>query len=412
MCNVPALNAASIKAGSTCKKAGASAVSSGYLFLCKKQGNKLLWEKVKKVQSSAAQKPASETSKSPSPMASASPSKTPQAAASNTPSSSPTPSPTKPAWLVDSWSISHTARNFPEFSSGKKLLSPNFDPELAENLIQYEKLASTFWSAQNFEVTNAVSQVFLTEKDKTWFDEKVAIKAPVVDSFFAVSNPKNYFNGTVIIGKIPASAYFIIYFVGSEYVKSNPTQWNWRLATMATHEYQHLVQYHFTLTTSGINLQAELPCWFNEGMTSRYEDAFYLQSFESKRLLLSLQDQITTEEWLIRNRTSRIRSFIASIDNEYKVESRTKWNLDDWFEFVQKNYRQDSPGCMQLRYGYTFGHILFEKLHLDYGTQKVLELLANVKSERSFKTAFQKTFGISEIDWLKGVGLPYFKGEI
>jgi len=291
-------------------------------------------------------------------------------------------------------------------------VSPNFNVGLADQLLQYQNLSSTYWKAQNFETSNPIYQVFLTEKDKSWFDEKIGIKAPVVNSFFEVSNPKNSFNGTVIIGKIPAQHYYIIYFVGSDYVESNSSNWKWKLATMATHEYQHLVQFHFTLTTPGINLLAELPCWFNEGMASKYEDALYLQGPNSSRLVSSLQDSISTEKWILENRDFRLRVLFNSIDSQLKVNSRVNWRLNEWAEFIESNYRIDSAGCSQHRYGYTLGNLLFEKLQIDFGSTKILDLLAQLKLEKSWTSAFQKIIGVSDLDWLKQTGIPYFIKEI
>jgi hypothetical protein len=181
---------------------------------------------------------------------------------------------------------------------------------------------------------------------------------------------------------------------------------------MATHEYQHLVQFHFTLTTPGINLLAELPCWFNEGMASKYEDALYLQGPNSSRLVSSLQDSISTEKWILENRDFRLRVLFNSIDSQLKVNSRVNWRLNEWAEFIESNYRIDSAGCSQHRYGYTLGNLLFEKLQIDFGSTKILDLLAQLKLEKSWTSAFQKIIGVSDLDWLKQTGIPYFIKEI
>lgn len=382
------VGAIEIKAGATCSKVGLSKSFKGMRFTCVKSGKKLIWSKGQKISNSAA--PSSNSK----------------------PTASPSPKSVQPDWLQDAYKISKVSRTAPEFVVNKRLVSPNFDPKLIESLTQYQNLASTYWKAQGFEASDSVTQVFLTEKDRSWFDEKVGIEARVVNTFFEANNPSNYFNGTVIIGKIPASSYFIIYFVGSQYVASNFSQWKWRLATMATHEYQHLVQFHYTLTTPGINLQAELPCWFNEGMTSKFESAFYLQDVTEGRVLSALQEGISTENWAINDRISRIQYIVALIDKELKVNSKLQWKASDWLGFIESNYRQDSPGCMSYRYGYHLGHILYEKFQIDFGTTGLLKLLAAIKQEKSWKIAFEQLTGMSDLKWLKEVGLPYFLKQI
>ncbi len=385
---ISAVDAIELKAGAKCSKVGLSKISKGSRFTCVKSGKKLVWSKGQKISNSAA--PNSNTKPTPS----------------------PSPKSVQPEWLQDAYKISKVSRTAPEFVVNKRLVSPNFDPKLVESLSQYQNLASTYWKAQGFNASDSVTQVFLTEKDRSWFDEKVGMNARVVDSFFEANNPGNYFNGTVIIGKIPATSYFIIYFVGTQYVASNSSQWKWRLATMATHEYQHLVQFHYTLTTPGINLQAELPCWFNEGMTSKFESAFYLQDVTEGRVLSALQDGRSTESWTISNRISRIQYIVALINKELKVNSKLQWKTSDWLEFIESNYRQDSPGCMSYRYGYHLGHILYEKFQIDFGTSGLLNLLAAIKQEKSWKIAFEQLTGMSDLKWLDEVGLPYFLSQI
>ena len=397
---------ANAKNGVTCKKIGAKRIKDGNQFICAKQGKKLVWKKLPKDQANNGF----------APIPSAAPSPTPKVSVSHLPSAAPSPTPkvsvSHPGWYQDAIKISRLARTTYIFERNNRLISPNFDTNLANSIGAYQSLSSSYWREMGFESSLTVTQVFLTEKDKAWFDEKVAINAPVVESFFSAGNPKNYFNGSVIIGRIPASSYFIIYFVGSEYLKSNPGEWKWRIATMATHEYQHLVQYHFTLTTSGINLQAELPCWFNEGMTSKFEDAFYLQETGSNRALSLLQDNESTENWFIDNRSFRIRTMITSIDRNLGMNVKTSWKLDDWYSFVVGGYRQDSEGCKSYRYGYLLGNILFEKLHMDHGTTRILSMFEILKQERSWRVAFEKSFGLNDLQWLKQVGLPYFIEQI
>jgi len=327
----------------------------------------------------------------------------------------PTPTPTRlptveerwggQRWYAQAADISRLSRTVPRVEFTNRLVSPNFDISLIAPLLEYQSLASSYWASVGFEVERPIQVVFLTEKDRAWYDTNVRIVAQSVNSFFDVNSP-NYFNGTVIVPRIPAESFTIVYFVGTMF-KRHTSDWQWKLATMATHEYQHLVQYESTLTTSGVNLQNKLPCWFGEGFAAFYEDSFYFQNASTDLKLTSLQSNVKTDEWFVNQRNSRmqnLRQVIGAYDSSTSVAS---WNTEQWVRFIADNYRNDSVGCSQIRYGYLLGRILTEKLQADFGSLKILELLQEYKRKREWDLAFTEVFDVSEHVWLRENAVPY-----
>lgn len=308
-------------------------------------------------------------------------------------------------WFVASAAISTLSRTAPQLRFDTTVVSPNFNTELIAPLLEYQALASTYWNSVGFTTDRPVRAVFLTEKDQAWFDSTIGITAPVVNSFFDMKS-SNYFNGSVIIGRIPASMYTIVYFVGTTFTRDT-NDWQWRLATMATHEYQHLVQYEATLTTSGVNLQQQLPCWFGEGFAAFYEDSFYYQDGASPNQRTSLQVGVKTDEWFVNQRTARmttLKNVLRSLDTKNTVDT---WTAEQWLGFVNDNYASGSAVCAQARYGYRLGRVFVEKLHVDHGAAKLLELLRTFKQTQNWERAFAQVYGGSEQVWLRETAVPY-----
>lgn len=275
--------------------------------------------------------------------------------------------------------------------------------------MEYTNIASAYWYASGVRVSQPIEVAMFTEKDLDWFKRTIGITAPVVDNFFSHPEPSIYFNGTVIVGSIPAKRFVLIYFVGTNYrdskkYLSTTSSWKTALANMATHEFQHLVQFTRTLTTAHGNLQAKLPCWFNEGMAAFYEDSLYIEEPMANGSIKYLQDWIDTRGEALRVRKNRVQ-FLLSNTNSYIFDKRS---VDGWHEFILSNYEQSSSGCSRTQYGYTLGKFLLEKFYFDHGSEKLLTILDDFQKSLDFDASFKAIIGKSPQLWLREVGLPYF----
>ena len=372
---------AAIKAGGICSKLGTKTLISNKNYICSKSGSKLIWRIY---------------------------------LGNSKPVSSPGPSPSiKPdvEWLAAAKTISNLARNGSDSHTVAQMyVSDYFDKEIMNGLLEYQRIASNYWLKQGISIPGKLEVVFLTEKDESWFDSNIQINAPVVKSFIKRADANVYFNGTVIVDRIPANRFVIVYFVGSNYKYSKKytsvtINWKSALATMATHEYQHLVQYTRTLVTSGANLQSQFPCWFNEGFAAFYEDAFYLNTDSKKEFYLqnSNNNQIEIENIReLRNQTviRSTRNYIDSVTSE-----------SQWSNFLMNNYSQNQV-CFDTQYGYKLGKIITEKLYLDFGSEGIIKLLDSYKLTRDFGPAFMATFGLDDKIWVKEKAVPYFISQL
>jgi hypothetical protein len=252
-------HSAQIKSGTTCTKKGVTRIIDGKKYVCVLSGRKLIWSKAASVKPSPSSSPSL-----PKPTTSAS------SAPSISPSATPEIRPPSDDWANYPWiqntiAISKIGREPKDkFTISKVFMSPNFDKAIADGLLEYTNIASTYWYQVGVRITQPIEIAMFTEKDLEWFKSTIGITAPVIEGFFAHPEPSIYFNGTVIIGSIPAKRFVISYFVGTNYrdsrkYLSTTSSWTTALANMATHEFQHLIQYSRTLTTTNGNLQAKLP---------------------------------------------------------------------------------------------------------------------------------------------------------
>lgn len=376
--SIGSAHAAAPKPGLVCKKLGKTQISNSIKYTCVKSGSRLVWNKGIRITKTAS-------------------------------------TPTQDVWESTVWyqntkAISLESRdNSFELKTAKKMISPNFDQSIANGLLEYTQIAANYWNRHSASIPSNLEIAMFTEKDQSWFTNNVGISAPVVETFFNRSDANIYFNGTVIIDRIPANRFVIVYFVGTEYKGSTKylsTTSNWRtaLATMATHEFQHLVQFTKTLTTNKGNLQAKLPCWFNEGMAAFYEDSLYLEAPGNSQSQKYLQEWLDTRNEVLKIRQKRIQ-FLTSNVAKYGVNADS---LADWKTFIVANYSQQSDGCTNSQYGYTLGRFMLEKLYIDFGTKKIVELLADFQNSTDFDISFNNIFGSTPQDWLSNVGIPYF----
>lgn len=398
-------NAAPIKTGTTCAKKGLTRVVDGKKYTCIVSGRKLIWSKTVTVKTSPSPAP-------PKPIASAS------SAPSSSPSVSPEVSPPSDdgvnyPWIQNTIAISKIGRESKEkFAISKVFVSSTFDKAIADGLLEYTDIASRYWYQLGVRITQPIEIAMFTEKDLEWFKSTIGINAPVIEGFFSHPEPSIYFNGTVIIGSIPAKRFVINYFVGTNYrdskkYLSTTSSWTTALATMATHEFQHLIQYTRTLTTTNGNLQAKLPCWFNEGMAAFYEDSLYIEEPTPNSLKKFLQDSLDTRAESLKVRKKRIQ-FLLSNTNSYTFDKKS---VDGWYEFITSNYNQSSSACSKTQYGYTLGRFLLEKFYIDHGTEKLLAILDDFQKSLDFDTSFRAIIGTTPQIWLREVGLPYFLVE-
>lgn len=371
---------AATKAGTSCSKVGKTSISLGKKFTCIRSGQKLIWDTGKIINSGK-----------------------------------PSPIPTnskliEPDWVVKTKEISLSSRNGSEVHNINTIfISENFDKQLQVGLMEYQNIASHYWSINGVVIPGNLDIVFLTEKDKIWFKNIIGINAPVVDTFFSKQDADIYFNGTVIVDKIPASRFVIVYFVGTNFknsvrYKSVNSNWNSALANASTHEFQHLVQYTRTLVKSGINLQSQLPCWFSEGFAAFFEDSFYLQTTDKQNFILQNTPENIAE--LISVRKKRI-STVIYLTSSYISERNS---VDQWINFLFSNYTQNDV-CSSTGYGYTLGRFLVEKLYIDFGTSNILKLLDETNKSNSFSTGFKNAFNVDEKVWLGEKAIPYFLNE-
>jgi len=292
-------------------------------------------------------------------------------------------------------------------------ISPNFPTAISTGLLEYQKIATNYWRNFGVSIPGKLEVVMLTEKDSDWFNSEINIAAPVVKSFFDHGDTSRYFNGTVIVDRVPASRFLIVYFVGTRLQDvssgiSGYRNWQTALSTTALHEYQHLVQFSKTLTTNKGNLQSKLSCWFNEGMAAFYELNFFVEDFGSNKSLKMLQTENDTRMRAQDNRFNRI-SNVKAFAKRYNFNLQ---NVESWQAFLDEGKLNNSEYCLSRRYGYTVGFFIFEELFREYGTSGILSLIENHALLGEFAGAFRQTFGMSEDDWLKQRGIPHLIEQI
>ena len=368
---------AATKAGGTCKKVGLKSVVSNKSFTCIKFGKKLVWDKGTIIAAPVA---------------------------------------IQSAWLKGYSEISSISRNNKiNFNLENIEISPNIDSKLAENLLKYQNLVSSYWKSYGFESQYPISVLILSEKDYSTY-VKHSTKRKFSCSYCTESNwfsPSfsSKFQGTVLVeddyGRISPTGLTILYVIGTEMVSKN---YNWApdLATAFTHEYGHAIQFSYL---EGWKNFGQMSCWNNEGFPAFFEDAFYYENvLEKSKMNLLSPPNGTSLNWLDLRRTIR--------ENGFKYEANRVFNSlgisysgsdSDWTKFFTYTDTRNSDGCSLVGYGRNHGSIISRLFYEDFSAKSFLEILNNTNQKKDWKSAFVATTGKEYDSWLKERVFPEFK---
>jgi len=365
------------KAGGVCKKIGLKSVVSNKSFTCIKSGKKLVWDKGTIIAAPVA---------------------------------------IQPAWLKGYSEISSISRNNKiNFNLENIEISPNIDSKLAENLLKYQNLVSSYWKSYGFESQYPISVLILSEKDYSTY-VKHSTKRKFSCSYCTESNwfsPSfsSKFQGTVLVeddnGRITPTGLTILYVIGTEMVSKN---YNWApdLATAFTHEYGHAIQQS---NLEGYANYRYMACWNNEGFPAFFEDAFYYENeLEKSKMKILSPPNGTSLSWLELRRTIRENGFKYDANRVFNSLGISYSGSDsDWTKFFTYTDTRNSEGCALVGYGRNHGSIISRLFYEDFGAKSFLEILNNTNQKKDWKSAFVATTGKEYDSWLKERVFPEFK---
>jgi hypothetical protein len=376
----PSANSA-VKAGSACKKIGSKSTVGKITFTCIKSGKKLVWDKGTNI---------------------------------------PAPVVVQPNWLKSYSEISSVSRNNKrKFNLENTVISSNVDRKLAENLLKYQNLVSSYWKSLGFESPYPISVLMLSEKDypiyaKHALERKISCTNFCTESNWFSPNFSSQFQGTVLVenyfenatGKESPTGLTILYVIGTAVVSKN---YNWApdLATNTTHEYGHLVQFSYL---EGWKNFRHMACWNNEGFPSFFEDAFYYENESEKSKINVLTPPSGTYlNWLNTRRTLRENLFKQNTSSAFNAMQLVNSGSDsDWAKFFNFTDVRNSQGCTLVAYGRNHGNIISRLFYEDFGPKAFLDILKNTNEFKSWSKAFLVTTGKEYAAWLKERVFPEF----
>ncbi len=401
---------ATAKAGSVCKKLGATSTYLGKKHTCIKSGKKLIWNK-----GVAIAKPAPTNSPTPTPTPTNSPTPTP----TPTPTNSPTPTPTPtPIWLKPFAEISKESRVDSSLLVYRNIeVSPNVDQTLVTRLLKYQDLASSYWKRLGFESQYRVNILILSEKDYSMYRAR-EIERKLSCTVYC--NEKNWFSpdfssrfqGTVLVenfneniaGRSLPSGLTILYVIGTEMVVKNQN-WASDLATAFTHEYGHLVQFSYL---EGWKNFSSMACWNNEGFPALFEDAFYFEDASEINPIPSLRPLTSSTSWLTQRRASRLSGFKAarlSVLQSSPGFSGSN-NVENWRKYFELTRQRNSDGCTKDGYGRSSGYFIAQLFYQDFGGKAFLDVLKLTNQYRDWDKAFKELTGKEYQFWLEDRAIP------
>lgn len=376
---------AAVKTGGACAKAGITSIASGKKYSCIKSGKKLIWNKGTTITPPVAE---------------------------------------QPSWLKGYSEISSISRNNKtNFNLENIEISPNVDTKLAEKLLKYQNLVSSYWKSYGFESQYPIHILILSEKDyPTYVNRSAERKFSCPD----VCNESNWFSpsfstkfqGTVqvenlsenLAGRASPTGLTILYVIGTEMVSKNYS-WAPDLATAFTHEYGHVIQFSYL---EGWKNFGRMACWSNEGFPAFFEDALYFENeLEKSKINLLAPPNGTFLSWLSLRRMIRENSFRNTAKSIFSDLGIFYSGSDsDWTKFFTYTDTRNSQGCSSTGYGRHHGSIISRLFYEDFGTKSFLEILKNTNQAQDWKKAFLVTTGKDYDLWLDERVFPEFKDKI
>lgn len=375
------------KLGSKCTKVNSTSAS----LVCKKVGNKLVWQK------KSVTNPAPSPRQTPTPEISPSPTPT----GSPTPTTTPTPEPTAPSSPItfDNLDLKWTsivARNelstqLSKLTAPKSVVEVIAGPNVVSSHLEEEKrllaIAETMFS--KYYQPTSYQVVFFSEKDGEWADQALktyggGFPFTIVEEIKKWPNGCNFAFATV--GK-KGPIYYQCMDTRGRGINDKQT---------AIHEYFHLVQQKFQ--------DGPLACWLLEGSATYFGIALGVDGADptgaaGRKFVESLAYQYNPGGSYNNPPNTRMRDLAQTSEGVIKIMTA-----------LDLRPRSPQDNCLVLG-SYAAGHIATEALIAVKGFTTYMSFLESLKNGKDWQVNFESAFGISTQEFYKKLA-PYFKTRI
>lgn len=343
---------ASIKAGNTCSKAGTTAISTGVKFTCVKKGKKLVWNNGVAIQIASKISP---TSVTPSP----------------SPSSEPTNSKVeveKTKAEKDYDAITLLSKDS-SLNAGFKVNTITYEavlPQTTEHLVAKYKNVYNFWS-HFVSGLKDLTLIIGTGDDVKWLADQIEKFNGHPDDLFYQSNVEGVKRAPCI--DFTAGSLFLLTDVYVNTYRVYPKQCAFQEPNRPEyigapfHEFTHNMQ---TTLAGDARL---LPCWMKEGQATFFEtnlgSAGNYEEFTK-----------TKKYWTSKTDKSMIATNLMKLGTNYG----------------DGNCSRDG--------GYQYGYTAMQVLVNQYGLEKSIDFLKEIKVTKDWKIAFKNIYSSEFEEWL------------
>lgn len=343
---------ASIKAGNTCSKAGSTAKTSGYKFTCVKKGKKLVWNS-----GVALPIPSQGTPTAVTPSA--------------TPSASPTQSKVeieKSKAEKDYEAITSLSRDS-SLNTGFKVNTITYEsvlPQTTEHLVAKYRNVYNFWS-HFVSGLKDITLIIGTGDDVKWLADQIEKFNGHPDDLFYQSNVEGVKRAPCV--DFTAGSLFLLTDVYVNTYRVYPKQCASQEPNRPEyigapfHEFTHNMQ---TTLAGDARL---LPCWMKEGQATFFEtnlgSAGNYEEFTK-----------TKKYWTSKTDKSMIATNLMKLGTNYG----------------DGNCSRDG--------GYQYGYTAIQVLVNQYGLEKSIDFLKEIKVYKDWKVAFKSIYSVEFEEWL------------
>ena len=384
---VPATSqGAAPKLGSKCAKVNSTSGS----LVCKKVGNKLVWQKKPVV------KPSPAPSASPLPSPKVSPTPTPSAS----PTPTPTPEPTGPSSPITfdnldlKWTASvarqNLAEEFAKLTQPKSTAIFHIGPNVREDLVIEEKrllaiaerMFNGYFNPAKYDI------VMYSEKDGAWADQKLGtlVNYPPTITKDIANNPRECNSAGAMIHKDGGPVYQMCIDTGGRGINDKQT---------SIHEYFHLVQFKHSLF--------DMACWMVEGSATYFGVALGVDGTDST-------GKSTT-------------TFLNQLTNQYNPggprnggsasKLREKLSTDSGLLEVLRALEvkpEQTVDCPSLG-AYSVGAVVTEALIAVKGFKTYMDFVATFPAKNDWKLEFKKAYGLTPDEFYLKLA-PYLRSRL